>query len=94
MFVKVSFLPLYIRGVADLEYNNIILSPFGDVYDTFLHELAHLLIRDKSHSSRWEDCYRRLGGKHRCRDEDIANLLIDVGYMPNIGNISGIQNIY
>ena len=90
-------LPLYIRGIADLETNSIILSTrWSNMWDTFLHELAHLIIRDRSHSQRWKECYANLGGKIMGLNhhESIDNQFTNIGYMPNIGNISGIQNIY
>ena len=95
-----SLLPLHIRGVADLEQDGIILSCFQSAHsllDTLIHELAHLFIRDTSHSQEWQQCYRSLGGRncyhYNTFDSNIRQFA-DVGYMPNIGNISGIQNIY
>lgn len=97
----ISLLPLQISGAADLEYGNIAISywqPFRDIIDTLCHELAHLIIRDNNHSNRWLQCYRLLGGssplKHGNGSDASIREIIDIGYMPNIGNISGIQNIY
>lgn len=95
--MKIAMLPLYIRGVADLETDSIILSwkqSAKTVWDTVIHELAHLLVRDKRHSSAWLRCYEALGGSRTDHRELFDQMFLNIGYMPNIGNISGIQNIY
>ncbi len=97
--ITVTMLPTYIRGVADMEHNAIIISnrySERTAIDTLKHELAHLLIRDSQHSAAWFQCYRALGGRGQRPDscDRFTQYMKNIGYMPNIGNISGIQNIY
>ena len=97
--MQVSILPLkYIRGVADMKCNSIVVSSLqtaSEMVETILHEVAHLIVGDFGHTANWELMYRRLGGQEEVRhDNSVMQYLGNVGYMPNIGNISGIQNIY
>ena len=92
----VTLLPLHIKGAADLETENIVVSCFQSAWsfvDTIYHEMAHLLVRDCGHSDFWHTCYRRLGGQSRFRYNTFDRKFANIGYMPNIGNISGVQNI-
>lgn len=34
----------------------------GDIEDTFIHELAHCITRERSHTLIWRRCYRKLKG--------------------------------
>ena len=34
----------------------------GDIEDTFIHELAHCISQERSHTLIWRRCYRRLKG--------------------------------
>lgn len=97
MHQQVVMLPLYIRGVADLDTNSIIISykqSLSSMLDTLLHEFAHLIVRDKNHSVKWERTYKSLGGRRVNHRDAFDQQFVNIGYMPNIGNISGIQNIY
>ena len=93
----------YIRGVADMDNNCVVLSLSGSVEDvdrSLAHEMAHLCVRDVDHGPLWRRTYERFCGILSVATGiigDCANLskmFRDIGYMPNIGNISGIQNIY
>ena len=87
-------------GAVDFVTGDIILSlnqSRSSLLDTLKHELAHILVGNWQHSSKWCDRYRALGGV-RSYHYQIFDLntthLADAGYAANIGNISGIQNIY
>lgn len=93
----ITLLPLHIKGVADLETGNIIASCFQSTQsflETLRHEMAHLVARDCNHSGFWHKCYRLLGGQSRFHYNTFDRKFSNIGYMPNIGNISGVQNIY
>lgn len=34
----------------------------GNIEDTFIHELAHCITRERSHALIWRRCYRKLKG--------------------------------
>lgn len=94
--MQLSLMPLHILGAADLDLNHIVLSTrqsFRSLIDTFRHELAHLIVRDNNHSQRWEACYHTLGGSAHCHHHSFDRKFTNIGYIANIGNISGIQNI-
>src|SRR5271166_3636672 len=94
--VVIRIFPMSIAGVTDLERNEILVSPFQNLFtmfDTLLHEFAHIVTGDDRHSSRWLELYRSLGGclPHNSNfDREFRN----IGNIPNIGNISGIQTMY
>ena len=94
--MSIVSLPMHIKGVADLDTGDIIVSCFQSVsslLDTIRHEFAHLIARDCGHSDLWERCYRRLGGQSHYHYRIFDRKFTNIGYIPNIGNISGVQNI-
>ena len=32
----------------------------GEIEDTFIHELAHCIMRERNHNLNWRNCYRSL----------------------------------
>ena len=53
-------------GMAYIGSNAIAISintPAQELFDTFIHECAHIISRSLSHDGDWLLAYRRLGGK-------------------------------
>lgn len=89
--MRIHLAPLNIEGAAFLDTNDIFISTYSrNMYDTLVHELAHIYSGERDHSPKWYNTYTNLGGK------DYDNIDLNVGNIDvafNIGNITGMQNL-
>lgn len=91
--MRIHFLPLVARGYCDISSREIFLSyhqSWIELIDTFKHELAHLLSGCVTHSLIWLDTFK---GLRPTNTQFVDILPFGNTYTPNIGNISGVQNI-
>ena len=92
--MRICFVPLHIFGAADLTNRIIYLSSKlsgRELFNTFIHELGHLLCNHPNHNQNWKRTCKSLYPSF-VYSLDVGN--INVGNITgNIGNVTGVQNI-